>query len=456
VAASSTDHGVEPEGQTVHLTESRERRARERLLTCGVASGPRIVAGQGVSLTLDDGREVLDAMTTPAPLGHRHPRIVEAVVSAARSSPTLDEGWSTQLREELVDELFGTALEGEDWVGAARFALTGSEANDLALSLSQALTGRRPVVTRERAYHGMVGLSRDVTVQPQWHGGLTSRSGGVRPVPRAAEVRTLPYPRTSLGDGLDYPAQAAAALLADADEALSDAAAVIVDYTQGGFYAAPTYQDVIARKARGQGTLWIADEVITGFGKSGDVWFNFQRGDERPDLVTLGKPFGGGLVPFAGVVVSRAVLDDIGDSAWQNYSSLRSNDIGAAAARAFIRVVDEDGLVKRAGHLHHRIAAGVRGLTERHPSITRADGRGLHWWIELGDQDWRDWRGDGEEPIASRVAAKVLDAGAFIATSAERSALIMTLAMVVSDEHVDAVLAALDHGLDFADRTLGS
>src|SRR5207247_2248611 len=96
----------------------------------------------------------------------------------------------------------GTAFAGEDWVGAVRFGVTGSEVNDLALSLCQAISGQRPFVTRERAYHGMVGLARDLTVQPQWHGGLSARGGGVRPVPPAVEVHVLPFPERSLGQGL--------------------------------------------------------------------------------------------------------------------------------------------------------------------------------------------------------------------------------------------------------------
>src|SRR5438552_36865 len=132
-------------------------------------------------------------------------------------------GWSPGERETAAEAILGTAFAGEDWVGAVRFGVTGSEVNDLALSLCQAISGHRPFVTRERAYHGMVGLARDLTVQPQWHGGLSAPSGGVRPVPRAAEVRTLPFPRTNLGDGLDYTTEAAAALLADADDPLSDA-----------------------------------------------------------------------------------------------------------------------------------------------------------------------------------------------------------------------------------------
>ena len=427
------------------------------LLRTGIVpdEGSRPVDGHGTHLILEDGREVIDASATPLALGHRHPRIIDAVCRAVKASPTLDEGWSTSMRESAATELLDTAFAGEDWVGAVRFALTGSEANDLALSLAQALTGRVALVTRERAYHGMVGLARDLTVQPQWHGGLTSRSGGIRPVPPSVEVRTVPFPRGRLGDGLALSRDQAEATLANAGSVLEDAAAVIVDYTQGGCYAAPAYQDVLAKKARAAGAIWIADEVVTGFGKCGR-WLNFQRGHERPDIVTLGKSMGGGVAPAAAVVLSKEMVERIGDASWSTYSSLRSSDMAAAAAREFVRVIDEEQLVARADRVHDIIVADMATLATSHPSVSRIDGRGLHWWIEIGDADWKLWLGDGQgAPVANRVAAAVLEAGTMVATSGEGNVILVSLPMIIEDEEVEAVLSAVDHGLTFADRLVG-
>lgn len=416
----------------------------------------RPVTGEGAYLVLADGRRVVDGSSTPAGLGHRHPRILEAISRTLASSPTLDEGFSTPVRESAAEELVGTMFAGEDWVGAVRFALTGSEANDLALSLSQALTGRDSFTTRERAYHGMVGLARDITVQPQWHGGLTSPTSGVRPLPRSSNVTALPFPKGTFGSGMDLTIAEAEQTLAGSDSALSTSAAVIVDYTQGGRYSAPAYQDVLARKARGAGSLWIADEVITGFGKGGR-WLNFQRGEERPDMVTLGKSMGCGVVAAAAVVLSKDVVDQIGDARWANYSSMRSTDLAAATAREYVRIVEEDQLVARADTLHHVIEAGMRSLAAAHPSVSRIDGRGLHWWIEVGESDWQNWLGDGRDvTLASHVAAAVLEAGAMVATSGEPNVILMTLPMIIGDHELDVMLSALDHGLEVADRLVTS
>jgi len=453
-----TDRAIDYQRDTDHAHSLGDRLASNMsssaLLRTGIVPDARSrpVNGEGTYITLADGRRVIDASATPLALGHRHPRILEAVGQALRTSPTLDEGFSTSLRESTAEELLRTVFAGEDWVGGVRFALTGSEANDMALSLAQALTGRSGFVTRERAYHGMVGLARDITVQPQWHGGLSSRSGGVRPVPRSSPVRVLPFPQGRFGDGLALSRDQAEDALADGEALLADSAAVIIDYTQGGCYPAPAYQDVLARKARSTHTLWIADEVVTGFGKCGR-WLNFQRGEERPDIVTLGKSMGGGVAPAAAVVLSKDMIELIGDSNWANYSSMRSSDLAAAAAREFVRVIAEEDYVRRADALHDSIEAGMRTLAATHPSVSRVDGRGLHWWIEVGDSDWRQWRGDGRDvSVATQVAAAVLDAGAMVATTGEANVVLVTLPMIIEDRELDAVLSALDHGLALADR----
>lgn len=223
-------------------------------------------------------------------------------------------------------------------------------------------------------------------MQPQWHGGLSGRDGQIRPVPPGARVRTIPFPAGRLGDGLELSPDVAQEVLARADDELRGAAAVIIDYTQGGRYPAPAYQDVLARKARAAGALWIADEVVTGFGKCGR-WMNFQRGSERPDMVTLGKCLGGGVMPLAAVILSQEVVERIGDASWQSYSALRFGDAAAAAAAAFVRVVAEEELVARARRLHDVLHAGMAALVQGHPSVSRLDGCGLHWWIELGETD---------------------------------------------------------------------
>ena len=175
--------------------------ARRRLLSTSLTAGEsqdlRVVGGHGAWFRLADGREVIDASNTAAPLGHCHPEVMEAIRRAA-TAPVLNEGWQWAERDEAAEDLVGIAFAGEDWVGAVRFFISASEANDAALALCQALTGRAPLATRERAYHGGAGLARELTVQPHWHGGPSSAQGVAAP-PRPAPVPELPAPRGARG-----------------------------------------------------------------------------------------------------------------------------------------------------------------------------------------------------------------------------------------------------------------
>ena len=428
------------------------QRLLETRFNAGGHAPVRIVGGEGVHFVLDDGRRVIDGSNTGGPLGHQHPDLVEAIHRAA-SNPVVNDGWLWAEREEGARELFDVAFAGEgSWIGAVRFFISGSEANDLALSLAQALTGRSAIATRERAYHGMVGLARDVTVQPHWHGGLAMHGGGLRPVPRGAQVKVLPGPVGARFGG--ERGRPLSERLAGAEKLLADAAAVIIDYTQGGVYYDPEYQDRVAEAARRAGTLWIADEVVTGFARTGR-WFGFQGSASRPDIVTLGKPLGGGVAPAGAVVLSQRLVDQLEDKTWQTFSTFRGHPTMITAMRTLLRVIERDGLVERVAGLDAFMERRLLDIAERHPSVARVDGRGLHWTVELHGPSWKDWHADTDQPpLASRVALRALEAGALIGTSGEQTSLFLAPALIIPEPDLERLLGALDHGLDVADSEL--
>ncbi|MDA9542706.1 aminotransferase [Bradyrhizobium sp. CCBAU 21362] len=423
-------------------------------LNAGEAAPMAVVGGEGVYFHLSDGRRLIDGSNTGGGLGHRHPAMVEAIRRAA-DTPVVNEGWTWVGREQAADDLMATAFGGEeDWVGAVRFCISGSEANDMALSLCQALTQRSALATRERAYHGITGLSRSMTVQPQWHGGLAVHSGGSQLPAPMAPVRILPAP-----NGAIYGAPAKntppSEYLADAARLLSDTAATIIDYTQGGIYYDGAYQDEVARRARQVGSYWIADEVVTGAGRAGR-WFAFQGAESRPDIVTLGKSLGGGAAAVAAVVVSKDIVERLKGTSWQNYGTLRGHPISMAAVSAYLKVVSDDKILEHVQELERLFTRRLLAIAQKHPSVQRVAGQGLHWTVELHGPDWRTWHADTTEvPIASRVAERALEAGAVIGTSGEQTSLFLAPPLVISEREAEQLLDALDHGLDVADEEHG-
>jgi 4-aminobutyrate aminotransferase-like enzyme len=415
-------------------------------------NGIEIAGAAGSWFRLADGRHVIDASNLAAPLGHCHPDLV-AAVRGASGSPALDDGWIWRGRQKAADDLLEHAFGREDdWVGAVRFFSSASVANDQALSLAQALTGRAPLVTREHAYHGTVGLCREMTTRTQARGGFPA-GGGSRPAPRLAEVRLLPAPRCRLLSPC-APDGRCRCLPADLASTMARAAAVIIDYSQGGIYPAPAYQDQLAEAARAAGALWIADEVVTGLGRQGR-WMTFQRGASRPDIVTLGKGLAGGVAPAAAVVLSRAVADRLNYQLWQSYSTFRGHPLTVAAVSATVRRIARDGLVERADALDAVIRPRLSRIADAHPSVHRVDGLGLHWTVELrGDGPPSRARRPGAPTPAERVVAAALDAGVLLAARDGGASLFIAPPLIVADSELDLILRALDRALSVADAAL--
>ncbi|WP_312170359.1 aminotransferase class III-fold pyridoxal phosphate-dependent enzyme [Microbacterium sp.] len=409
-----------------------------------------VVGGEGVYLEYSDGTRVLDASNTGGPLGHRHPEMMQAIREAAEF-PVVNEGHRWAERDLAADELVETAFLGESWVGGVRFGMSGSEVNDIALTLAQALTGRDPIVARERAYHGLVGLSRDVTVQPQWHGGLSRLAGGVARPSAGAEVRTIPAPRAS---AWARSGSVNAEALGSSDlDAIDGAAAVIVDYTQGGHYYDRGYQDAVAQRAADAGAVWIADEVVTGLGRSGQ-WMQFHASDTRPDIVTLGKPLAGGAAPAGAVVLSQRAVAVLRSAKWQNYSTFRAHPVTIHAVRAHLAVAAADGLPERAATLGAEFGGMLVELAERHPSVVRVAGSGLHWTVELsGGPDWRTWESTTTDThVSDVVVGEARRHGVQISTSDEPTSLFLAPPLIIERAELLRIVEALDAGLALADR----
>ncbi len=433
------------------MSTTTPKRLLSTSLTAGRAAVPTVVGGDGVHFHLEGGRRVIDASNTAAPLGHCHPEIIEAVRTAA-AAPVVNEGWGWWEREAAAEDLIRIGFQDEDWIGAVRFFISASEANDVALALCQALTGRRDLTTRLRAYHGGAGLARDMTVQPQWHGGLSTLSGGIAPAPPMVPVHTIAAPTSGRITGQPDPTLGDD-WIDDAREKIGRSAAVILDYSQGGTYHSPQYQDRVAAMAKEAGTIWIADETVTGFGRVGG-WQQFHRGQSRPDMVTMGKSLAAGGAAAGALLISKDMLDRLSGKTWQTYSTFRGHAVEVAAIRAHLRVSERDRIYERANELEPVLEAELRKVAEAHPSVQRIDGRGLHWTVELQGPDWRTWRGEELEPLASRVAAKALEADVLITTSGEQTSLFIAPPLVADADDLRRIAAALDHGLSVADAEL--
>jgi 4-aminobutyrate aminotransferase-like enzyme len=230
-----------------------------------------------------------------------------------------------------------------------------------------------------------------------------------------------------------------------------------MDYSQGGVVPSAQYQDTLATMAKDAGALWIADETVTGLGRMGHG-FAFQRGSTRPDMVTMGKGITGGAVPAGALILSRDVVEAIGERRWMTSSTYRGHPLAVAAMSAVVKVIDRDGLVERAARLGETIGPDLQSIAAAHPSVRRVIGEGLSWLIQLNEPDRGldedEWRGDGQHAaISTAVHRAILDQGVLIPEfSGERLWIVPPL--VISEGDLASALEALDKGLAVSDRML--
>lgn len=329
------------------------------------------VRGEGVWLFDQQGRRYLDAYNNVASIGHCHPRVVQAIASQAAVLNT----HTRYLQEGILDyaeDLLGTFPTGLDQV---MFTCTGSEANDLALRIARHFTGGTGVIITRFAYHGVTGDISELS--PALGSGITL----------PAHARTVRAP-----DAYRLGAENVGKLLAD------DVRAAIADLRANGIKPAALLLDGIFASdgvfpdpagslaeavavARAEGLLYIADEVQSGFARTGQSMWGFQRHDVQPDLVTLGKPMGNGQ-PIAGVVARADILESFGRNV-RYFNTFGGNPVSCAAGQAVLDVIRDEHLQERSQRIGDFLLSGMRKLAERHELIGDVRGAGLFLGMEL-------------------------------------------------------------------------
>ncbi len=336
-----------------------------------------IVEGHMQYLFDETGRRYLDLIAGIATVscGHCHPKVTARVteqVSRLQHATTLYlHPTLPRFAEKLVEKLPAE-------LDTVYFVNSGSEANDLAVTLARLYTGRRDVVAVRNAYHGGVATAL----------GLTSHHTWKYPIPHGEGMHHTVCPDPYRSPFSGTPEEIAEQSAEDLRDLIrfttcGQIAAYIAEPIQGvggTTYGAANYLGRAYGVVREHGGLCISDEVQTGFGRTGDHYWGFESSGVVPDLVTMAKGIGGGF-PLAAVVTRREVAEPLATRI--HFNTFAGDPVSMAAGLAVMEVIDEDGLMENARVVGGHLKAGLERLAEKHPLIAVVRGKGLMLGVEL-------------------------------------------------------------------------
>jgi 4-aminobutyrate aminotransferase-like enzyme len=330
-----------------------------------------IVRAEGVHLFDATGNEYLDAYNNVASVGHSHPRVARAVADQLQTLCT----HTRYLHPAILDYAEGLLATFGGGIGHLMLTCTGSEANDLALRIAKHHSGHKGIIVTSEAYHGNSELTA----------GFSPSLGEYSPL--GTWVRRVPSPdsyRVDVEDMGRWLAEHVAEQIADLERRGEGVAAFIADslFSSDGIFAEPTnLLAPVAEVVRKAGGLFIADEVQSGFGRSGSKLWGYQRHGVEPDIVTMGKPMGNGF-PVAAVALKPEVIATFGRDT-RYFNTFGGNTVAVAAAQATFDVIRDEGLMANAEKVGRVIRDGVKELAIRHERIGDVRGAGLYIGVEL-------------------------------------------------------------------------
>ncbi|MDM0048393.1 aspartate aminotransferase family protein [Variovorax sp. J22R115] len=357
---------------------------------------PVAASAAGMTIRDADGREYLDASGGAAvsSLGHGHPDVIAAMHAQIDTIAYAHTSFfTTEVAEELADELIRTAPEGMSHV---YLVSGGSEAVESALKMARQYfveigqPHRTHFIARRQSYHGN-------TLGALAVGGNAWRREPFAPilVPATHVSPCYPYREQREGEtaeqyGLRLAAELEAAILAQgADRVIAFVAETVGGATAGVLSPVPGYFKAVREICDRYGVLLILDEVMCGMGRTGTLYASEQEG-VVPDLVPIAKGLGGGYQPVGAVLAQKKIVDAMsqGSGFFQHGHTYLGHPVACAAALAVQRVIHRDGLLAKVRDDGEAFGAMLRGALGGHANVGDIRGRGFFWGIELvADRD---------------------------------------------------------------------
>ncbi len=414
---------------------------------------PVIVRAEGIRLWDADGNEYIDSTSgaiSVASVGHGRREVADAIhAQVMRMEYVHDNEFHNEPSIELAGRV--TAFAGGDFSRAVFFS-SGSEAIESAIKLAHnyhVLSGapaRNVVIGRRRSFHG-------ATLFAIGAGDVSARRTTYQAY-MPSQVAKIPAPycyRCPLG--LTYPA-CGVACAEDLERTVlelgaENVSAFIAEPIVGAAAPAMTppagYYEAIRRICDRYGILWIADEIVTGFGRTGRN-FGYQNWDAQPDILVVAKGLSGGYVPLSGVIASERIVRpfEAQQGRFVHGLTYQNHPVAAAAGLAVLGIIEREGLVGNAAVQGAHLEARLRELAARLPIIGELRGKGLLWGMELVRDRATKEPFDKELKVGRRVYERGLANGVVIYQGASNAyasdEVFISPPLVVTREDVDEIV----------------
>ena len=407
-----------------------------------------VASAKGCEFFTVDGKRYLDfnSQLMGVNIGHGDQRVMEAIAEQGRTLSYISPFMATDVRAKLGKKL-AELLPGD--LDKVFFTLGGAEANENAIRIAKAVTGRQKILARYRSYHGATYATVTLTGDPR-------RWANEPGMPGVVHVLD-PYHGTQRGF---EDADTALAYLDEtiALEGPSTIAAFILEPVTGtnGILIPPDgYLQGVRELCDRYDILLIADEVMSGFGRTGE-WFAVNHWGVVPDIMTMAKGLTSSYIPLGAVGLSPKVYTHFDEHVFYGGLTYNSHPLALAAALATIRVYEEDGLIEHAAKMGEVMARHHQELFDKHPSVGRVRNIGLCGMVErVGSGETMEPRApsNGASDEMKAVAKHLDERGLF--TMIRFNGIMTNPPLPITEEQLAEGFGIIDEALDIADRAAG-
>ncbi|QCY48026.1 Aspartate aminotransferase family protein [Glutamicibacter creatinolyticus] len=419
------------------------------------AQGPfspmTILKTEGSHVWDGEGRKLIDisSQLVNTNIGHQHPKVIAAIQEQAAKIATIAPQHVSDVRSEAA-RLIAERTPGD--LNKIFFTNGGADAVEHAVRMARLHTGRNKVLSAYRSYHGGTHMAVNITGDPRRFASDKATDGVVHFFPA--------YPYRSYFNSTTEAEETERALKHLEDTIILEGpgtiAALILETipgTAGIYLPPPGYLQGVRELTRKYGIVYIADEVMAGFGRSGE-WFAVDHWNVTPDLLTFAKGVNSGYVPLGGVAISEPIFETFREQVYPGGLTYSGHPLACAAAVATINAMEDEGMIANAKRLGDEIIGPrLRQFATEHAAVGEVRGTGVFWAIELvKNRATREPLAPygGSSPQMNEVVAAAKSAG--LLPMANFNRLHVVPAMNIPDEVLIEALDRLEQALIVADR----